>query len=272
MFLLFGLGKQTIKKLGKTREHVCGHCHKPSQRILIKVVDWFTIFFLPIFPYLTRYVLVCPLCDNAREVNRDELADVANELMPLDPADFADNDQAGEDGDGSIGWPFGDDAEKRSLLNRANRYEGKTPTQIAYLSKMEAREKELEAQREKEDRETQDSVDTRDAQDARDEPEFDEAETEREISKAENRDSEDTRKTQDAQDEENAQPAQSGPPEFGDAGRKDFEARENELNVRQKALEAREKAAEVREKALEAREKAAEIREKALEIREMKQS
>ncbi|MCL2165811.1 MAG: zinc-ribbon domain-containing protein [Clostridiales bacterium] len=290
MFFLFGFGKQTIKKMGKIKEHVCSHCHKPSQCILVKVVDWFTIFFIPIFPYLTRYALTCPLCDNARELSREELTEIATELMPLDAADSVDPDHTGEHEDDSDEWFFGGDSEKKSLFNTTNKYEGKTPTQIAYLSKLEAREKEIEA------REGKSVQDDAEAGKAQEEPAAAEV---TEAGEAPSRhvaqEADEARKTHKPHTADEANIADEI-----HAGHKDKAGKEEEAaktadtesrlagtvpsvpgapgkqegagtlasNAREKALEAREKALAAREMALAAREKAVDVREKALDVRE----
>jgi len=240
MFFLFGLGKQTVKKLGKTREQVCERCHKPSQRVLVKVVDWFTLFFVPIFPYLTRYALICPLCDDAREVSRDEAGDLLKDLRPLDPSESGDS-SVHEEPDGSADdWLPGTGLESKNNANRARpgKYEGKNATQIAYLARLEARDREMEAQREKEEQEAK----TAGVKDS----------TVREI--------------REKQESQNARVTKSDGTVQKSAGNADI--REKTFAAREVALEAREKAATVREMALEAREKAVEVREKAAETRE----
>ena len=277
MFFLFGFGKQTIKKMGKIKERVCSHCHKPSQCILVKVVDWFTIFFIPVFPYLTRYALTCPLCDNARELSREELSEIAAELMPLDAADSVDPDHTGEREDDSDDWFFGGDSEKKSLLNSTNKYEGKTPTQIAYLSKLEAREKELEAQ---EGKATQDDIEeagiaqegpaTTDVTEAKKAPSHPKAKEAQEASEVR-----EVYREQKAGKEEEAAKTASSETRFSGteqslpgARGKQEDAKALAVNAREKALEAREKALAAREMALAAREKAVDVREKALDVRE----
>ena len=255
MFFLFGLGKQTVKKLGRIGEQTCENCHKPVQCILVKVADWFTFFFIPIFPYLTRYALICPLCDHAREVSRDEISDMIKDLQPLDPSDPA---QSGDfDGDPS-NWGLSGDPEKKGLKQGTglDRYEGKNPTQIAYLTKLEAREKEIAALAEAETREK-----TREAAMAQ--------EVEGKPAMREAMETQDTQANQERHIMKAGLGSAENPDTGGNAA---LEAPEEApahhwiaLDAREKAVEAREKAVEAREKAIEAREKAAEAREKAVE-------
>ena len=204
MFLIFGMGKQTVKKLGRTRERICSHCHKRGEMTLVKVVDWFTLFFIPIIPYLTRFALICPHCENAREVEKGDLADLFNELNPLD------SDQV----------KYGMYGENAGATTRsANKYRGKNPTQAAYLAKMEARERELEA---------------RDEAQARDEAE--------ERNKA----------------SERSEPVDEASQEAARARELSLDAREKAAKERELALLAREKAVIARERALLIREQALE--------------
>ncbi|MCL1848364.1 MAG: zinc ribbon domain-containing protein [Clostridiales bacterium] len=274
MFLLFGLGKQTVKRLGKTQEQVCERCQKPSQRILVKVVNWFTLFFIPIFPYLTRYALICPLCDDAREVSRDEVGELLPILKPLDPEERMGSSKYEDQGDTPGDWLFGGSGDGRNPADksRSGRYQGKNATQIAYLAKLEARDRELAVQREKEETDTG----KRRKQGSVLDPEGETEETgEIEAEEAAQR-IHAARKSIAEQDAVMDTEEQEAKQEDHRAdGRERTRARERALAAREIALEAREKALtaremtlEARESALDAREKAAEVRERAVEARE----
>jgi len=225
----------------------------------VKVVDWFTVFFIPIFPYLTRYALICPLCDAASEVNREEIGDLLKELRPLDPVDTMSSSKYEDEADKTGDWILGGGSENagHSDKPKIGRYEGKNATQIAYLAKLEARDKELEAQREKEEREEKKTV-------------------ERETGVRGIRDRRESQSGRTAQDDRYAQGARREQQAAANAAAKRtmsarlaaIEVREDSLAAREIATEAREKAVEAREKAVEVREKAAEVRRKALETRE----
>lgn len=146
MFFIFGFGRQTFKHYGKTEERICGHCHKKAPRILVRITNWFSIFFIPLIPYGAKYVLLCPLCRDAQEVSGEDLQDVLNGLKPMDDGDEV-NPATPDESDGDqAGWLERGDEEFKKLMGKQdkNRYAGKTPTQIAYLEKMEAYEKTLE--------------------------------------------------------------------------------------------------------------------------------
>ena len=268
MFLFFGMNKQTMKKLGRIPEQICGHCQKPSQRVLIKVIDWFTVFFIPIFPFMTRYALVCPLCDDTREVTGEEMEEILKTVEPLE-AETADS--AKDSAEEPDFWPFGGDAEKHELFGGApaNRYEGKNATQIAYLAKLEAREKQMEVAQESETQAVQagQAVQAEQAEQPTEEAQAGQTEQPAQEVQAE-RAAQTEQPTEEVQAErvaQTTQPAQEEP-----AMRETQptpEAYAYSLAVREKALEARESALTAREKALEARENALAVREKALEAR-----
>ena len=267
MFLFFGMNKQTMKKLGRIPEQICGHCQKPSRRVLIKVIDWFTVFFIPIFPFMTRYALVCPLCDDTREVTDEEMEEILKTVEPLETEKV---DAATDSEEEPDFWPFGGDAEKHELFGGApaRRYEGKNATQIAYLAKLEAREKQMEAEQTaqptEEAPETQAIPETQEVLEAQASPEAlpqqvaRERDAEQETSAMqETQAAQVVQAAQIAQDEPTVQEAQPG-----------SEAYAYSLAVREKALEARESALIAREKALAVRENALALREKALDARQ----
>lgn len=53
---------------------VCGSCGNPAAQALDRVVNRFTLFFVPLFPISTKHFLQCTLCGAGREVSKDEAA------------------------------------------------------------------------------------------------------------------------------------------------------------------------------------------------------
>ena len=281
MFLFFGINKQTMKKLGRIPEQVCSHCQKPSRRVLIKVIDWFTVFFIPLFPFMTRYALVCPLCDDTHEVGGEEMEELLKNVEPMEDEDAA---PAADSAEAPEHWLFGGEAEKHELFGGASakRYEGKNATQIAYLAKLEAREKEMEAEQEGE-------VQEMEAEQEGEAQETQAGQTEQSTEETQAGQTEQSpQETQAGQAEQSPQETQAGqaeqsPEQFRPEVRQATkpapaplpvqetqpspEAYAYSLAAREKALEARESALAAREKALEAREGALAVREKALEAR-----
>ncbi len=62
MFVIFGWGKVTRKILRYMGIHTCSHCGNTQEWNLVKVRTWFTLFFVPVIPYSTKYVAMCPVC------------------------------------------------------------------------------------------------------------------------------------------------------------------------------------------------------------------
>ena len=115
MFIIWGMGHRTTKIAGIAAESLCGRCNNMTARRVIKLTSWFTLFFIPIIPYRRQYLLVCPICGQAR---------------PLTKAEFDSLTGAEAGSQAFAGQPvFSPDEMK---------YAGKTPTQIAYLKHMES--------------------------------------------------------------------------------------------------------------------------------------
>ena len=63
MFILFGFGKRTVKYLGSAGIQVCPNCGNQREWSHLRIRTWFTLFFIPIIPYSTRTVALCPVCN-----------------------------------------------------------------------------------------------------------------------------------------------------------------------------------------------------------------
>ena len=117
MFIIWGFGHTTTKNYGFTSAVNCGRCNNSEPRTALKVTTWFTLFFIPVIPYNTQYLLVCPICGQAEELTKEEFSDL---IATVQSGDATYQTQPHSD---------------RQLLNK--NYAGKTPTQIAYLSQLE---------------------------------------------------------------------------------------------------------------------------------------
>lgn len=73
MFILFGWGKRTIKELGSTEKHRCGHCGNIREWTYKKYTTWFTLFFIPVIPYKSVYVKECPICHGALIIGKEDI-------------------------------------------------------------------------------------------------------------------------------------------------------------------------------------------------------
>lgn len=61
MFIM-GFGKKTYDVVGETEVQKCRNCshERPFKYVIEK--SWFSLFFVDIFPYKQRNLLVCPVC------------------------------------------------------------------------------------------------------------------------------------------------------------------------------------------------------------------
>jgi len=110
------------------------------------------LFFLPVFPYRSTHVLVCPVCNGTREIDRHEYEEIVRDLLPPDGNRALQSSGMDESAREQGGWPSQEDADtgrKPSSPDR-DRYAGKNQTQRAYLEKLEAHERAIEEQKAKE--------------------------------------------------------------------------------------------------------------------------
>lgn len=60
--LIFGFGKREYKVLGDTAPRKCEHCSHERPFKYVEEKRWFSLFFIPLFPYKKRNVVVCQVC------------------------------------------------------------------------------------------------------------------------------------------------------------------------------------------------------------------
>ena len=77
--IIFGWGFQTIKNFGPVSKNRCSHCNNEDYWILTRVMTWFTVFFIPIFPYEIKYHLACPVCKYGITLKKDQIS----QMKPL---------------------------------------------------------------------------------------------------------------------------------------------------------------------------------------------
>lgn len=78
--VLFGFrGKRT--SLG-TAFRICAHCQRPCSQAVARIQRWFTLFFIPVFPFSTRYVTVCSMCSAATRVDRARAEELVSSAGP----------------------------------------------------------------------------------------------------------------------------------------------------------------------------------------------
>lgn len=72
MFILFGWGHTKNENFGKVLPRKCGNCKNEEYWSLFKISRWFTLFFIPVFPYQTKRFTICPVCQCGTEVNDNQ--------------------------------------------------------------------------------------------------------------------------------------------------------------------------------------------------------
>lgn len=72
MFILFGWGHQTLKNHGQIYKVRCGCCNRIEQFYLYTKRTWFTLFFIPIIPYETLHMIICPACSNGGVIDNNQ--------------------------------------------------------------------------------------------------------------------------------------------------------------------------------------------------------
>lgn len=72
MFIIWGT-RVMDKVLGYTQEqYQCGHCNNASRYKIFRRRKWFTLFWIPIFPFSSKYYVCCPVCNFGQEVPKAE--------------------------------------------------------------------------------------------------------------------------------------------------------------------------------------------------------
>lgn len=134
MFILFGWGKQTLKKHGPVFKNHCDRCNNEELWQLYTRRTWFTLFFIPVIPYSTEHLVACPVCSFGAVITE---------------AKFKELKAIAEGNIDSVNKKLDEDEHKNKvnqvLKEKSNNYNvngsfelsGKTETQINYLRQME---------------------------------------------------------------------------------------------------------------------------------------
>lgn len=77
--LIFGWGHQIIKNFGIILKKHCSNCNNDDYWQLLRITEWFTLFFIPIIPYQRKYLLICPVCEKGIYLEWSRI----NELLKL---------------------------------------------------------------------------------------------------------------------------------------------------------------------------------------------
>jgi len=71
--IIFGWGRVTSKKYGPTMVTKCPNCHNDIWLQLYRYREWFTLFFIPVFPYSSKYLLLCDVCSKGVQLKGEHL-------------------------------------------------------------------------------------------------------------------------------------------------------------------------------------------------------
>lgn len=71
MFIIWGF-RDIQKELGQVGYYHCNRCNNDGYWRLMKVTNWFTLFFIPVIPYRTKYYVYCPVCHDTSQVPKEE--------------------------------------------------------------------------------------------------------------------------------------------------------------------------------------------------------
>lgn len=116
--IIFGFGKVTTKHCGKVNVVHCQNCHNEKEWELRVIKRWFTLYFIPIFPYQIIRVISCPVCGASKEVDKQTFNALRMRVVINDSYSNYESDD--------------------TPVVR------KTPTQLNYLREMEQLKKEME--------------------------------------------------------------------------------------------------------------------------------
>ncbi len=144
MFIIFGWGKKTMKDEGPVTRSTCKHCKNNDVWELYTRRTWFTLFFIPLIPYSTEHMLVCPVCNYGYIVDKAkfaELREIARCNVELMDEKITEEEHVKRMEQIACAQGTGNSSEV-SLS-------GKTETQINYIKQMRELEQERELKQEK---------------------------------------------------------------------------------------------------------------------------
>ena len=71
--IIVGMGHRKTVSLGPVEQRMCPNCHNLDYWELHRMKEYATFFFIPVVPYKTEHLLVCPICKAAYKVSAEEL-------------------------------------------------------------------------------------------------------------------------------------------------------------------------------------------------------
>ena len=114
--IIFGWGKVTRSFHGRVYQRLCTYCNTNAIWQLCITRTWFTLFFIPVIPYSSKYCITCPKCGSYEELSKEEFEKIKMNLKSTEGNDM-------------------------SSVDDRIKYSGKTETQINFLKQMEEHNK-----------------------------------------------------------------------------------------------------------------------------------
>ena len=71
MFIIYGT-KVFTKRYLKDLPDLCPDCSEQVKLLYFHQRKWFSIFWIPLFPYRNKYYKTCSRCDNLHSINKAE--------------------------------------------------------------------------------------------------------------------------------------------------------------------------------------------------------
>ena len=72
-FIVFGWGGGRRKDHGAAVPATCPNCGNAVMFHYFSVTKWFSLFFIPLIPYMTQHFLLCPVCTRGFEMNGEKV-------------------------------------------------------------------------------------------------------------------------------------------------------------------------------------------------------
>jgi hypothetical protein len=122
----------------------CEHCNNDKTWTLYSRRTWFTLFFIPVIPYSSEYLLLCPICNHGVKLDAQKF----NELKPVAECNMqlAKNKITQEEHANRI-KELGSAPNQGSFTQESD-VTGKTETQLNYIKQMKEIEEERKAKKE----------------------------------------------------------------------------------------------------------------------------
>jgi zinc ribbon protein len=72
MFLIFSFADRKTKHLGDAGAMDCPRCNNTASWPIHRQKTYISIFFIPLIPYRTEFLLSCPVCRETRPISEAE--------------------------------------------------------------------------------------------------------------------------------------------------------------------------------------------------------